>query len=116
MLFLIYGTEQSIEEGTPVNPEQMAEMGKLLEDSHKAGIMAATGAAAPKGLRLQSAGGKFTTTDGPFIEVKELTGGFALIQVKSVEEALEWAKRFRLIVGDGESEIVPIYGPSDFGG
>jgi hypothetical protein len=54
-------------------------------------------------------------TDGPFIEVKELLGGFAVIQTKSLEEAIEWCKRFRKIVGDGESEIVPIFGPDDFG-
>jgi hypothetical protein len=55
--------------------------------------------------------GKFSVTDGPFIELKELTGGFAVIQANSLEEAVEWCKRFRKIVGDGESEIVPIFGP-----
>ena len=53
-------------------------------------------------------------TDGPFIELKELTGGFAVIQVESLEEAIEWSKRFRKIVGDGESEIVQVFGPGDF--
>ena len=54
-------------------------------------------------------------TDGPFIEAKELMGGFAVIQVKSLEEAIAWAKRFRDIVGDGVSEIVPIMGPGEAG-
>jgi hypothetical protein len=44
-------------------------------------------------------------------EIKELTGRFAVIQSDSVEDAIEWSKRFRKIVGDGESEIVPIMGP-----
>ena len=54
-------------------------------------------------------------TDGPFIESKELTGGWALIQAESLEEAIEWCKRFRQIVGDGETEIVQVFGPDDFG-
>jgi hypothetical protein len=54
-------------------------------------------------------------TDGPFIELKELLGGFAVIRVKSLDEAIEWSKRFRKIVGDGESEIVQLLGPEDAG-
>ena len=49
-------------------------------------------------------------TDGPFTETKELIGGFALIEVKSREEAIEWAKRFRKIVGDGDSLIQEVFG------
>jgi hypothetical protein len=64
--------------------------------------------------RLRLAKGKFTVTDGPFIELKELTGGWALIQAESLEEAIEWCKRFRQIVGDGETEIVQVFGPDDF--
>lgn len=46
-----------------------------------------------------------TVVDGPFTETKEVIGGFALIQVASKEEALEWTKRFLEVAGDGESEI-----------
>jgi hypothetical protein len=58
-------------------------------------------------------------TDGPFIELKELLGGWALLQVKSLEEAIEWSERFLTIVGEGkfgfvESEIVQVIGPDDF--
>ena len=49
------------------------------------------------------------------IEAKGLTGGFAVIRVNSLEEAIEWSKRFRSIIGDGESEIVQVFGPEDFG-
>jgi hypothetical protein len=94
----------------------MEEMGKFMQEAMKSGKIVATGGLESKGTRLQLSGGKFTTTDGPFIEAKELTGGFAIIQADSLEEALEWCKRFRAIVGDGESEIVRIYGPGDFGG
>ena len=114
MQFLVYDTNQNPESAGPPTPEMMAEMGKFIEEATKAGIVVATGALQPKGTRLQLADGAFTVTDGPFIEVKELMGGFAVIQAKSLEEAIEWCKRFRNIVGDGESEIVPIYGPEDF--
>ena len=94
----------------------MAEMGKLVEDGRKAGVLVATGALAQTGKRLKRQGGKFSLTDGPFIEAKELLGGWAIIQVKTLDEAVEWSKRFRNIVGDGQSEIVQIYGPDDFSG
>lgn len=49
--------------------------------------------------------GRFAVTDGPFPETKELVGGMAIIQVKSMTEAIEWGKRFLSVVGEGESEI-----------
>jgi len=59
---------------------------------------------------VRSRGGKVMVTDGPFTETKELTGGFALVEVRSREEALEWAKRFRRIVGDGDSLVQEVFG------
>ena len=115
MQFLVYDTNQNPESAAPPTPEMMAEMGKFIEEATKAGIVVATGALQAKGTRLQLADGAFTVTDGPFIELKELTGGFAVIETQSLEEAIEWSKRFRKIVGDGESEIVRLFGPSDFG-
>jgi hypothetical protein len=115
MQFLVYDTNQNPEASAPPSLELMAEMGKFIEEAIKAGVVVATGALQPKGTRLRLSGGKFTVTDGPFIEAKELMGGFAVIQVKSLEEAIEWSKRFRKIVGDGESEIVQVFGPDDFG-
>ena len=115
MQFIIYGTEQNPQAAPPPTMEQLVELGKLTEESQKSGALVATGALSPQGTRVQLTSGKFTTTDGPFIELKELMGGFAIIEANSVEEAVEWAKRFRSIVGDGESEIVRIFGPSDYG-
>jgi hypothetical protein len=115
MQFLMYTTEQP-DTGAPPSPEMLAELGKLNEDTKKAGILVTTGGLNSKGTRVRLSGGKFSVTDGPFIEAKELMGGFAVIQVNSLEEAVAWAKRFRTIVGDGESEIVQIFGPEDFGG
>ena len=97
----------------PPTPEFMAEMGAFIGEAMAAGKIVTTGAGLPTGTRLKLAEGKFTVTDGPFIELKELTAGFAVIQTDTLEEAIEWCKRFRQIVGDGESEIVRIMGPGD---
>lgn len=100
--------------GEPPTPELMQEMGKFVGEAVAAKVLIATGALNQSGKRVNRVDGKFTVTDGPFIELKELMAGFALIEAKSVEEAIEWAKRFRNIVGDGTSEIVQMYGPHDF--
>ena len=97
-------------------PERSAEpasdgrAGKFTEETKRAGILLATGGLAPSSTRARTSGGKVTVTDGPFTETKELTGGFALIEVKSREEAIEWAKRFRKVVGDGESVVQEVFG------
>jgi len=114
MQFFIYDPNFDPEGGNPPTPEMMEEMGKFIGEAVGAGILVATGALQEKGTRLRLADGKFTVTDGPFIELKELLAGFAVIEVPSQEEAIEWAKRFRKIVGDGESEIVQLFGPHDF--
>jgi hypothetical protein len=89
----------------------MAAMGELIEEMAKAGILLATEGCQPstKGARVRISGGGFTVTDGPFTETKEVIGGFALFQVKSKEEAIEWTKRFLKLAGDGESEIRQLY-------
>lgn len=111
MQFLIYSPVFVEHDGTPPDPALLVEMEKFVNEAVAAGVMVTTGALAPHGKRLSLKDGEFTVTDGPFIEVKELTAGFAILQTETVEEAIEWSKRFRLIVGDGESEIVPLFGP-----
>ena len=115
MQFLVYDPSFNPETATPPTPELMAEMGKFIGEAMQAGVVVATGALQPKGTRLKLSSGKFTVTDGPFIELKELMGGWAVLRVKSLDEAIEWSKRFRKIVGDGESEIVQVFGPEDAG-
>src|SRR5262245_14626715 len=102
---------RSKETGIPPSPENMAAMGKLIEEMAKAGVLIATEGCQPsaKGARVRISGGKFTVTDGPFTETREVVGGFALFQVKSKEEAIEWTKRFLQLAGDGESEIRQLY-------
>src|SRR5215469_4875110 len=102
---------RTAETGVPPSPENMAAMGKLIEEMAKAGVLLATEGCLPssQGARVRICEGKFTVTDGPFTETKEVVGGFALFQVKSKEEAIEWTKRFLKVAGDGESEIRQIY-------
>ena len=88
-----------------------AEMGQFVEELTAAGVLLATGGLAPGGVRLTSVGDEVTVTDGPFAESKEAVAGFALIEVRSKEEAIELARRFRRIVGDGESVIQQVFGP-----
>lgn len=114
MQFLVY--DPNFDPNNPGDlptPEMMMEMGKFIDDAIQAGILVTTGAGMPTGTRLKLADGKFSVTDGPFIELKELTAGFAVLRTNSIEEAIEWCKRFRQIIGDGESEIVRIMGPED---
>ena len=93
-------------------PEAMAEMGRYMEAAVKKGIAVGGGGLARKTTRIVLAGGKVTVTDGPFIESKELIPGFALIQVSSREEALEWVTGLRKIIGDGESRVTQVFGPT----
>ena len=115
MQFLVYDPNYDPEAANPPTPELMAEMGKFVGEAMQSGVLVTTGALQSKGTRLRLSGGKFTVTDGPYIELKELLGGWAVIKVKSLDEAIEWCKRFRKIVGDGESEIVQVFGPEDTG-
>ncbi|MCW2885386.1 MAG: hypothetical protein JWL58_2248 [Streptosporangiaceae bacterium] len=87
------------------------EMGKFIEELTAAGVLLATGGLEQGGIRLTSAGDEITVTDGPFTEAKEAVAGFALVEVRSKEEAIELGRRFLKIVGDGESVIQQVFGP-----
>jgi hypothetical protein len=104
------------EAGAPPSKELMEKMGKFMEEITKAGVLLATDGLQPssKGARVRLSGGKVTVTDGPFTESKELIASYALLQVKSKEEAIEWTRRFLEVLGEGECEIRPLFEPSDF--
>jgi hypothetical protein len=93
--------------------EEMARMGKLIEDSMKSGKLLATEGCLPsaKGARVRLSGGNYKVIDGPFTESKELVAGFALIQAASKEEAIEIIKDFLKVAGDGETEMRQIFEP-----
>ena len=107
MRFLCVYRPGKPEEDRQPTQEEMAKMGKLIEDMSKAGVLLATeGCMSSKhGARVRVDSGKFTVTDGPFPETKELIAGYCLLQVKSKAEAVEWGKRFLGVMGEGESEI-----------
>ena len=91
--------------------EQMqVQMGKLIGEMSKAGVLVLTGGWDPSSpcTVLKNAAGKVTVTDGPYAESKEVIAGFALLEVRSKEEAVEWGIRFLKIAGDGTSEMRPL--------
>lgn len=117
MRFLVmHKSNEENEAGVPPSRELMEEMGKLMEESARAGILLAAEGVHPssKGARLSFSGGRRTVTDGPFAEAKELIAGFAVLQVESKEEAIEWATRFADVIGDVEIEIRQVVEISDF--
>ncbi|MDL4776730.1 MULTISPECIES: YciI family protein [Thermomonosporaceae] len=87
------------------------EMSRFTEELASAGVLLATGGLEPGGVRVTSSGGEISVTDGPFAEAKEAVAGFALVEVRSREEAIELARRFRKITGDGESILQQVFGP-----
>jgi hypothetical protein len=108
------------ESGMMPKEELIAAMAKYNEELVKAGVLLdATGLQpSSKGARIKFSGGKRTVIDGPFAETKELIAGYWLIQVKSKEEAIEWAKRAPAPFGedkDGEIEIRQLFELEDFG-
>jgi len=111
---MIVKADSNYEAGLPPKPELMAAIGKLSEEMIKAGVLLDMGGLLPssKGARINATKGKLTVTDGPFSEAKELIGGYAILQVKSKEEAIERGRRFMQLHADvlgpsyeGELEI-----------
>lgn len=102
---------KTVERNAPPSPEEMAKFGKLVEDGFKAGYLVATEGCLPSalGARVRLSGDNLTVTDGPFAEAKEVVGGFAILEAKSKEEAIEIAKQFIRVAGDGECEIRQLY-------
>ena len=98
---------KNVERNTPPTPEEMARMGKLIEEGMKAGYLLATEGCMPTalGARVRHSNGNVTVTDGPFTEAKEVVGGFAILKANSKQEAIELAKNFLSLVGEGECEL-----------
>jgi hypothetical protein len=105
-----------------VMPEEklIAAMGAYHEELAKAGALLDASGLQPssKGFRVRYTGQKRTVVDGPFVETKELIAGYKLIQVKSKQEAIEWAKRYPNPRGEGkdcEIEVRQLFELEDFG-
>jgi len=97
----------------------MKDMGKLIEEMTRERVLIHTAGLRPtaEGARVRLRGGKLSTVDGPFLETKEVIGGFAILEAPSVQAAIELTKRFLRIHGDEwdiECEVRQLEGP-DFG-
>jgi len=122
-MMLVKHTEK-VQGDRPVAPPQklMDEMEKVREQAEKAGIMILNGGLAPTAVssRVRVSGGKVSVIDGPFSETKEVIGGFAILDLKSREDAIDSARRFMELHRqhwpgwEGETEIRQIFGPEDF--
>src|SRR6476469_226051 len=120
MRFIVMGmTTKESEAGPPPKPEAFAAMQKYNEELAKAGILLAAEGLAPtsKGARVKFSGDQRTVIDGPFAETKELVAGFTIIQVESLEEAIQLVKRTPNIFPNGEAviEIRKLMDIEDFG-
>ena len=117
-MVIVKATKNS-EVGVLPSEKLLAEMGKFNEELTKAGVMLAGEGLKPtsKGARVKFRRGKPTVTDGPFTESKEVIAGYCLIQVASLQEAIDWVKRWPALDADGEVEIEirPLYEADDFG-
>jgi hypothetical protein len=122
MKVMMFGkaTKQT-EASQPPTEEALLAMHKFNEELEKAGVLLDLGGLKPssRGVRVRYSGNKRTVIDGPFPETKELIAGYMLLEVKTLAEAVEWAKRapFGIGVHDGEEaevELRPLFGPEDF--
>ncbi|MFJ9522046.1 YciI family protein [Kitasatospora sp. NPDC101801] len=99
----------TVADGSAPDEKLFAEMGRFIEELTASGVLLATGGLGPTSILVSSSGDEITVTDGPFAEAKEAVAGFALVEVRSQEEAVELARRFRRIVGDGQSRIQEVF-------
>jgi hypothetical protein len=118
-MIIVKATKDS-EAGVMPEENLIAEMAAYHEELAKAGVLLDGSGLQPssKGWRVRFSGGKQTIIDGPFTEVKALIAGYTLIQVRSREEAMEWARRFPNPGGEGteaEIEVRQLFDLEDFG-
>jgi hypothetical protein len=116
-MIIVKGNKDS-EAGVMPEESLMAEMAAYHEELAKAGVLLDASGLQPtsKGVRIRFTAGKRTIVDGPFTEAKEIIAGYTLIQVKTREEGMEWARRFPAPFpgGEGEIEIRQLFELEDF--
>ena len=108
-----------VDETTGQRPSErlMRDMGQLIDEMTRQGVLVSTAGLRPsaEGVRIRLRGGKLSAVDGPFTESKEVIGGFAILEAKSRQEALELVQRFLRIHGeewDIECELRQLDGPA----
>ena len=117
-VMVIVKASQDSEAGVMPDAKLLADMGKFNEELVKAGVILAGEGLKPSsaGARVKFSGSNRTVVDGPFAETKELVAGFWLWQVRSMDEAIEWARRCpNPHPGECEVEIRPVFEAEDFG-
>jgi hypothetical protein len=114
---------RNYEGGMPPDPKLEESMGKHIDEMTKRGVLLETAGLLPlaQGARVRAVGGKLTVTDGPFIESKEVIGGYAILRAKSKEEAIDLGKAFMRLHLDalgpsyeGTVEVRQMFDPADF--
>ena len=116
-MVIVKSTPESEKECALPDPQLLLEMGKYNEELSKAGVLLALDGLHPtsKGARVKFSGSSRTVVDGPFTEAKELVAGFWIWQVKSLDEAIEWAKRCpNPHAGESVIEIRQVFEMEDF--
>jgi hypothetical protein len=108
---------KSVESNQPPSLEFMERMNALIEKSKTSGTLVATEGCLPSalGARIRSDKGTFVVTDGPFVETKEVIGGFAILEAASKEDAIRMVKEFMAVAGDGECELRQVFTASQPG-
>ena len=124
MVFMIPGVYQpgkKVDPGFTPDAKMVEKMMKFNEELTKAGALISVDGLQPltNGARVAFSGGKANVTDGPFVEAKEVVGGYWMLQFKSKPEAIEWVKRWPALDGDDdgelEIEIRQVFEAEDFG-
>ena len=116
-MVIVKATPESEKEGALPDPQGIADMNIHIDELMKAGVLLGYEGLHPssKGARVHFSGSRRTVIDGPFAEAKELVAGYMILQVKSLEEAIEWVKRGpNCHPGESEVEIRQIFEPEDF--
>ena len=116
VMLLMLSTQQTAPSQPPTE-EALLAMHNFNQELEKAGVLLDLGGLTPtsRGVRVKYSGSKRTVIDGPFAEAKEVIAGYSLLEVKSLAEAVEWAKRAPLGLGqEAEVEIRPLFDPSEF--
>jgi hypothetical protein len=114
---MMHKMTDEMEKGLPPTPAVMEGVGKLIEDAVKAKVFVSGEGLKPSSQRVHLVykNGKRTITNGPFTNPRELVAGFALLRVRSQEEATSWLDRFAALLGDVEIFMGPVVEPWDFG-
>ncbi|HWE67558.1 MAG TPA: YciI family protein [Acidimicrobiales bacterium] len=107
---------QAVEDGVKPSPELQAAIGQYMQEAAMSGVLLAGEGVAPssQGARVEIEDGNVRVIDGPFAEAKELISGFAILDVRSLEEAVEHARKFALLVGAERVDVRRVMEEADF--